>query len=179
MTAQSLPRDRPPREWSLSALCDQLGMARRTLMKRMAGVPYRWDAKANTKLYTLDVVMKALIAAETKGPIADIDESKARKANAEATMAEIAMFKQRGEVVELAVVTDMLSREYASVRTKLLSLPSRLAPLLDAADGIDAKRKVLSNAVEEILTELTNADDLSFETMVGPAGDEGEERVSA
>lgn len=146
------------REWSLRALTAQIGVSAITLNKRLVGVPYRFDMKKNAKLYFLPDVIKALSG---HGPNAkpDFDAAKARKMTAEAGLSEIEFAKERGEVIELQVIEDVLIREYSAVREKLLSIPAKLAPLLDSMKpGIEAKRALLMQEIVEALAELDTND---------------------
>lgn len=141
------------REWSLSALEAQTGYSRPTLNKRLAGVPFRFDAKLNAKLYLLPDVIRAMADGQSGKP--DYDAAKARKMSADAGIAEIGFAKARGEVIELALVEQVLTEEYTAVRAKLLNIPAKLAPILDTMPaGIEPKRALLMQEIVEALEEL-------------------------
>jgi phage terminase Nu1 subunit (DNA packaging protein) len=87
----------------------------------------------------------------------DYDEGQARKMQADADLAEIKRDKERGKLIELQVVADVVRGEYATVRTRLGSLPGILAPRLDSSRALEFQ-PVIAEVVDDILTELS-ADD--------------------
>lgn len=146
-------RPRPAKEWSISALVDGLGISRPTLIKKLTGVPYRWEAGTNSKLYLLPDVVRGLAESNSGKP--DFDAAKARKMSADAIVAEITAAKARGEVIELNLVEQVLTEEYTAVRAKLLNIPAKLAPILDTMPaGIEPKRALIMQEIVEALEEL-------------------------
>ena len=105
----------------------------------------------------------------------DIDEARRRKLAAEAALAEIEVSKKRGEVVEIEAVADAVGDDYANVRAKLLSLPTKAAPQLAIIEDSAEAQGVLEKLVHEALEELT-ADGI-YESAVSGAPDP-EERES-
>ena len=90
-------------------------------------------------------------------PSAGYDEGQARKMQADADLAELKRDRERGKLIELQVVADVVRGEYATVRTRLGSLPGILAPRLDSARALEFQ-PVIAEVVDDILTELS-ADD--------------------
>lgn len=85
----------------------------------------------------------------------DLEEAKRRKLAAEAALAELELAKEQNKVVEIDQVARVVGEEYANCRARLLAIPSKLAPLLDATPGINAKRDLIEQAITEALDELT------------------------
>jgi hypothetical protein len=87
----------------------------------------------------------------------DIDEARRRKLAAEAALAEIEVSKRRGEVVEIEDVANAVGDDYANLRAKLLSLPTKIAPQLvgndDAADIEDLLQRLVTEALEELVSD--------------------------
>lgn len=135
-------------------------VSRPTLVKYLGDCPFRFEVETNSKLYLLPDVIRALSGhGGGKSAKPDFDAAKARKMTAEAGLAEIEFAKERGEVIELQVIEDVLIREYSAVREKLLSIPAKLAPLLDSMKpGIEAKRALLMQEIVEALAELDTND---------------------
>jgi terminase small subunit / prophage DNA-packing protein len=90
-------------------------------------------------------------------PVGGYDEGQARKMQADADLAEIKRDKERGKLIELQIVADVVRGEYATVRTRLGSLPGILAPRLDSSRALEFQ-PVIAEVVDDILTELS-ADD--------------------
>ena len=84
-----------------------------------------------------------LIAAKTR-----LTEAKARKAEIELAVLE-------GQKVDRAEVNRRWGEQAGRVKTKILALPSRMAPQFVSL-GVDAERvnEIMSEVITEILTEL-------------------------
>ncbi|MCH7623985.1 MAG: hypothetical protein IIB46_07900 [Nitrospinae bacterium] len=60
--------------------------------------------------------------------------------------------------IELDLVEQHLSRVFASIRQKCLSLPTKIAPSIQAKRTVASIKKVLETEITEILNELCNYD---------------------
>lgn len=87
-----------------------------------------------------------------------IEEGRARKIAAEAALAEIELEQKRGAVVSVDIVAATVSEEYANVRARILSLPTKTAPLVATQSRTNECRATLDDAVREILAELSSDD---------------------
>lgn len=117
------------------------------------------------------------VALQTVGDTSqlDIEEARRRKLAAEAALAELDVAKKKGELVEVEVVAETVGDDYANVRAKLLSLPTKAAPQLCAIDDAAEVQSFLEKLVFEALEELT-ADGIY--ASVAPSADEAEEGES-
>lgn len=95
----------------------------------------------------------------------DLGDPAQRLKAAQADMAEIDLRKARGEVVEVTEVATAVRSEYAVVRTRLGSLPGRLAPKVDPARAMEIE-PIIAELVDEVLLELS-ADDRFAEDANG------------
>lgn len=90
----------------------------------------------------------------------DLDEARRRKLAAEAALAEYDLAEKRGDVVTIDSVVKQVTGDYTRLRTKLLAIPSKLAPLVAVVTTPEEARAILDGAIEEALSELaTGADD--------------------
>jgi phage terminase Nu1 subunit (DNA packaging protein) len=85
---------------------------------------------------------------------ADADEARSRKLAAEAEIAEMQRDKMRGELVDISSVESVVAEEYAAVRSKLLALPGKLAPMVAIEADEIACRDLIERGVTEALDEL-------------------------
>lgn len=69
-------------------------------------------------------------AAQRDNDTEDIEQAKLRKLIAEASREELKLAVERKEVVEVEEVLSVVETEYANVRAKLLSLPTKATPLI-------------------------------------------------
>ncbi len=98
---------------------------------------------------------QAALAAVGDTKSLDIDEARRRKLAAEAAMVELDLAKRRGEVIEIEEVSGVIGDDYANVRAKLLSLPTKLAPQLIGIEDMAECKALIERGVSEALEELT------------------------
>ena len=142
-----------PQVWSISALAVEFGRDRRTVATAIREIQ-PMSRKGKVELYRLTDVLPCLVAAPKP---ADLEDAKARKLAAEAELAEIELAKARAEVVVIAVAAKLVADEYAAVRAKLLSIPSKLAPMLAIEPTEAGCRALVQRAINEALDELVSA----------------------
>ena len=127
---------------------------------------------------TADVISWRLddMTAKLAGDVPDYDRDAARKMQADADLAELKRDRERGKLIELQVVADVVRSEYATVRTRLGSLPGILAPRLDSARALEFQ-PIIADVVDDILTELSAddrlQDDADSQRADGAEGGEG------
>ncbi len=86
---------------------------------------------------------------------ADLADAQARLTAAKARMAELELQRMEGESVAIEAVAHAVAGEYATVRQRLLAIPSRVTPhVLGVADHREVHRAIEA-AVIEALTELS------------------------
>ena len=88
----------------------------------------------------------------------DIDEARRRKTAAEAALAELELSKLRSEVVSLSVVSEVIGDQLSACRARLLSLPTKIAPLVAPLTNIIECRDAIDAAVREALDEISGYD---------------------
>ena len=81
-----------------------------------------------------------------------------RKLRAEADLAEIERDKARGLLVEVAEVERQVVADYARVRARLLSVPTKLAPMMVGMKSAPQARSMIEAHIHEALAELSQAD---------------------
>ena len=64
------------------------------------------------------------------------------------------MAREQGKLVEVDIALDEIGRGLDATRSKLLSLSSRLAPLVAVEDDTARCKALIGEAVSEALTEL-------------------------
>jgi phage terminase Nu1 subunit (DNA packaging protein) len=122
----------------------------------------KFDLYDATRKYCDYLRQAANANANSKETKLSLDTEKALHEKAKREKAELQLQVMRGEVhmgedVE-RVMTDMLSR----VRTKLLALPSKVAPMVIGYDNIAKIQAILNKHVCEALQELSDYDPQLF-----------------
>lgn len=86
------------------------------------------------------------------------EEARARKIAAEAEIAELELAKVRGSLVLAGDVVTAWSDVLANLKAKLISIPSKAAPIVASDDNAGSCQKVIEDLVREALEELSNYD---------------------
>jgi hypothetical protein len=77
-----------------------------------------------------------------------------RKIDITVKLAELELARRLGEVVSIDTVVATVAAHISSARSRLLSLPSKLAPALAIEDRAAECQELLESAICEVLTEL-------------------------
>ena len=86
---------------------------------------------------------------------ADYNAARARKMEADAQLAELELLKAKRELVSSADVRGAWVDVLGAMRGKLLSLPTKLAPLLSTEDQIGVIQHLIEEGIREALDELS------------------------
>lgn len=83
------------------------------------------------------------------------NDAQLRKAQADATLAELQVQQKLGELVPIDDIAKIVADEYANVRARLLSIPTKLAPALYTVDDLMETQAILEQGMDDVLKELT------------------------
>ena len=143
--------------WTMNGLAAELGHDRRTISKALKGIAPdgksgRWDA------WHITTARSALGDAGDAVAL-DLNVERARLASAQADDREMKNDLARGDQITVAEFHLMVTSAFARVRSKLLALPSKLAPLVIGAKTAVEAQAMIKDAVHDALNELaaTNA----------------------
>lgn len=137
--------------WSVNGLSVEFKIDRRTVAKRIESVPpAKKDARGN--YWRLADVAGLLVQSSERVPGSQADDE-ARKIAAEADIAEMKAGTMRGDLVSAEEVGVELDRAVAAVRARLMTVPTKLAPVV-RPDDPPLARRVLESAMLEVLEEL-------------------------
>jgi phage terminase Nu1 subunit (DNA packaging protein) len=128
--------------------------------------------KADRGRYELAPVIQAYVKylrdralpGEAEGLSEDFQKARARRTAAEASMAEMRAAQARGELIPAADVHEVLTAIFGRVRSKLLALPSKLAPRLLGVTSVNDAQEQLKAGVYEALSELAATRVVSTQT---------------
>jgi phage terminase Nu1 subunit (DNA packaging protein) len=115
-------------------------------------------------------------AAKAQAGAPDYASERARFIRARADLAEMEAAEKRGAVIPAADVEAAWIAVLARLRTRLLALPDRLAPLVHAEASPAGVRDTLRGALREALEELAETDvrpERDQDAGSDPAGDGG------
>lgn len=108
-------------------------------------------------------VQKALIKAGAEvgsdGTVSrTLDDARKRKTEAEADMAEIELAKKSGEAILLGDAMAQWAQLISNCRAKLLSAPSKMAPVVAVEEDVAKCRRIIEDTILEALSELDHYD---------------------
>ena len=86
--------------------------------------------------------------------VLSLDESRQRKINAEAKLAEIELAKAQKQVIAVSDHADLLGDIADLVKIRLLSIPITLAPMVSIESKETVCREILDNEIRKCLEEL-------------------------
>ncbi len=75
---------------------------------------------------------------------------------------ELELALAEGKVVSIETAERVLSNLAGGVRSKVLSFPVRLAPIVAVRDDVDECRRILDEAVYEVLTDISKIEPTAF-----------------
>ena len=118
------------------------------------GMPVlRTGATGEENQYDTEAVIRWMIDREV-ARLGVVDQ-KDRLARLQGDKIEMELAGSRGELVPAAAIEPTWSSIVTAVRQAALALPVRLAPLLEATPGVDAKRALIEEEVHDVLQKLS------------------------
>lgn len=96
------------------------------------------------------------------------DEARTRKVNAEAEIAELELARVHGTLVLAADVVQAWEDVLGALKGKLLSIPTKSAPVVSAESDAALCQAVLEDLMNEALEELSN-----YEPTIDPSSTSG------
>jgi hypothetical protein len=85
----------------------------------------------------------------------DLTAERARLSKEQADKAEMENAKMRGELVPVAYVRELLEKVLSTFKTRILGLPTKMAPVVFGLKSITDTREALDNNLHDALNELS------------------------
>jgi phage terminase Nu1 subunit (DNA packaging protein) len=149
-----------PQDWTLHALSIEVKRPYAVVARRLSNVPpHRVEGK--TRYYRLADALPHLYEGREHANDSR-EEAERRRSVAEAQLAELKVLERQGEVVPIGETAATLQRAFTAVRARLLSIPTKLSPIL-IPDDPNRARTLLEAAMLEALAELEQHDDIPDE----------------
>lgn len=183
--AQETVTDNPSDLVSLTELCRAIPCSRPTAMNYIAlGMPFVTEADRNKGIpwefsltecreWLADYSMKKQEQHERKIQEQDEDAgivaARIAKLNVETERLQLRLARERGELVPIDRVAEIVEGQMTTLRTHLLALPIKLAPILVGHD-VDSMKEKITQYIREALEEL--AEDKVMESVTPDQVDE-------
>lgn len=153
-------------------------LAEENIIIRAAKGRYKLMDSVTNYILTLKVQMEANNADSLDGEI-DLEEERAIHERVKRHISELKLQTMKGELHKSEDVERVMMDMLASVRAKLLSMPTKLAPILVSRSDIDFVRNTINREVMEALNELKDYNPKEFYSdeyvAIGDDADEREE----
>ena len=135
-----------------------LGISKTTLVNLIdkGVIPHspagKYDVDACREAYISN--LREVAAGRAAGGSLDLGEERARLAKEQADAKEMENDILRGDLVYIADVADVAEKQFAKVRSKLLSVPTKAAPEAAACATVKEVQALLERAITEALNDL-------------------------
>ncbi len=155
-------------------LSDILGISERTLTEwQKEGMPIAFDGdRGQSNEYDTAHVIEWYVNREKAR--AQVETPRDRLYLAQEELARIQIAEKHRTLVAVAELEPLYADLVVTFRQRMLAIPGRLAPLLETTAGMDNKRALLAEAIDEALTELSN-----YEPSAGADSSGGSARGAA
>ena len=158
-----MPRRATGRPVNRAELADLLGVSLPTVDAYVrGGCPYEQrGAKGREWLFNSRAVIEWLRQRDVEQALGTaqsttFDEARRRKTAAEATLAEMELASKRREMIHVDDVAAVVASEYSACRSRLMSIPARLATACAGVADAAAVEKLIRDEIVDALTELTD-----------------------
>lgn len=147
-------------------------MAREGILERVAKGRYNLVGSLKNYILALKVASEGAGVDALDSDI-NIDEEKALHERVKRHISELKLQTMKGELHKSADVERVMMDMLAAFRTRILAIPSKVAPSLESRDASYIKERLLAECTEA-LSELKDYDPKAFypEEYVGDADDE-------
>jgi transcriptional regulator with XRE-family HTH domain len=146
----------PEKGYSVSALARMMGVDRRTLASRLEGVS-PLGQRSREKLYRLSDAVQGFVAMPLQGAeeTEELRASRQRKSAAEASLLELKLGRESGELLPRREVADHAFRLVKAMQQRLgVRLPREISAQLYRAESEAQVAQVLGKEVERAFREL-------------------------
>ena len=151
-------------------------LAEEGIIVRTAKGRYKLMESARNYILSLKVSMEASGADLPDGKL-DLEEEKAIHERVKRQISELKLQTMRGELHKSLDVERVMTDVLVSVKAKLLSMPTKLAPLLVARENADYIRALINKEVLEALNELKDYNPKEFYSGEFVAGENDEDEM--
>lgn len=117
-----------------------------------SAAPGKYDINACREAYISN--LREVAAGRAANGSLDLGEERARLAKEQADAKEMENDILRGDLVYIADVADMAEKQFAKVRSKLLSVPTKTAPEAVSCATAKEVQVLLERAITEALNDL-------------------------
>lgn len=138
------------------------GMPVVTKADRNAGIAYEFDEQVCVDWYRYyetvkqqEARIKQLREDAAKEPDKDIKAAKLTKLNLENARLRLRLDQEQGDLVPVESIGKIIDTQLANVKSQLLALPHKLAPLLAAGGEVEDIDETIASYIHETLEELS------------------------
>lgn len=155
---------------STKILSDLLGVSDRRIrnlenegiiIKRARG---RYSLKESIKNYIKNLKISKELKSNIQSGELDLNQEKAKHEIIKRQQSELKLALMKGELYKGSDIESVMGDMVSNCRSKILSLPSKLTPLLLNVGDKDYIKKILNREINEVLSELKEYDAKNFKS---------------
>jgi phage terminase Nu1 subunit (DNA packaging protein) len=146
-------------------IAKHLGVSKTTINNLIDKDVIKRPAKGVVGGYDLDECREAYIAhlretaaGRLSGGSLELGEERARLAKEQADAKEMENEIARGDLVYISDVSDAIEKQFTKVRSKLLGVPTKVAPEANACATVKEVQAIIEQAIIEALNDLVGLD---------------------
>lgn len=148
-----------PNSWPVQTLCSLLDLTpRRVQQLTNEGVLFKVERGRYDLIKSVRGYISYLRDRAEKNASNSEDAALNRKRMADAQIAELDLELRRGERLPADQVEEMMQRVATTVRTNLLSIPTKISPLVTGKKTTAQIEKIVRTAIDDALLALTEMD---------------------
>lgn len=133
----------------------QMGMPATSIEAAQAWVRAHIRPRAPTTSTTSTTSTTAKPTRPGDSDVEDFQAARTRRETAEASLAEMRLQEQDGELIRLNAVRNAWATRLTAVRDALLQMPSRIAPMLAAESSIERCAVIVDTELRQVLIDIT------------------------
>ncbi len=159
--------------WGVNALAIELHKDRRTMAGKLEGLAADDEAEEGRGLVKRWLMWRVYEHLNAQGSVGlDLSQERAHLAKLQAEKVEFEVAQLRGSLIEADAVELVVSRVLVDLRTRLLGIPTKAAPLLMGCRTIPRLKDELERQIHDALRGLADTDIAQYLVELG--GDEAE-----
>jgi hypothetical protein len=138
---------------SIAKLADLTGLSRESVSRKLRGLPFH-TGERNSKLFESQDVLPVLYGLDEREEAVDLNAARAKLAEKQVEKIDFDMELKSGAFIPYDVMLSQAQRVFVAFRTRICSIPTKLAPKVASMDDPIDVEEALDEHLTEALEEL-------------------------
>lgn len=155
------------KDWTLSGLATELGLDRRAMARALEGLQPENEKNVGNRTERTYKMAAVVAHIYSSAPRIDLSSERAKLAVLQQEKLTLEIAELRGSLVRTEEVEERWSDAMATMRAKLLALPTKLAIAVAPAERVQVAQDRAQSLIHEVLAELSEGTDDGTEPRSG------------